>query len=266
MRLKYVSLIAVIALSISAVGQANVRAGSYSFTATGGSGVSLVNYDPQTQSWTSSPVPSPTSIVISMNYDPTQGYDYIQGSSGDATTFVVYNSQPFSFRITGTGSPNWPGFFAVYAQSMTVTAPQPGGGLDTISFTGSRGPDNNFGGFSISAPNGTLSTSTELPDSLAAFQDYAANHPDVGNFSFDASFAQGSPPFLEGNAYGLVGAAVPEPTTLCLLSISISLVVGAAALRKRTSNSIADRSRVGMPTYRACHTPLPVRIAKCVRA
>jgi hypothetical protein len=243
MRLKNTSRIALIALSISAVAQARVRAGSYSFTATGGSGVSLVNYDPQTQSWISSPVPDPTSIVINLNYDPTQGYAYILGSSAGATSFAVYNPDTFNFRIIGTGSPNWPGFYEVYPQSITVTAPPPGGGLDTIYFSGSVGPDNNFGSFSISAPNGTLSTSTKLPDSLAAFQDYAANHPDVGAFGFDATFAQGPLPFLEGDAYGVVGAAVPEPTTLCLLSINIALAVGMAALRKRVAGRAQVRAR-----------------------
>ena len=87
----------------------------------------------------------------------------------------------------------------------------------------------------IFAPNGSLSTSTEPPTNLDAFQTYGRYNGDAGSFDFSLNYPQlGNGPFYFGDTSGtLGGSSVPEPSTLLLLSIAmpVALVIGVRRAR-----------------------------------
>jgi PEP-CTERM motif len=205
------SRIALIALSISAISAVNLHASSCTIPVLSNeSSLTFTTFDISTGTPITINVPAPSSINIE-----------IDGNNGS-----------FTFFVSGNGSPLWPGFDGNYSTQAFISAPPPGGGLDAISIQGFDLLDGATGGLTILAPNGSLSSSTCLPDSLAAFQDYAQTHSDAGTFSF------GTPIFDGNQYYGGVAivtlGSVPEPSSLGLLSIGISFGIGIAASRRRT--------------------------------
>jgi len=99
--------IVLIALSISAVEQANLCAGSYTWNASGGDGLTLETF-PQDSGPVFTPVPAPTSIPVTLLYDSGPSGQSI--TSGDTTTYF-YPELGYVFRIVGMGSPDWRLFF-----------------------------------------------------------------------------------------------------------------------------------------------------------
>ena len=63
--------IALIALSISAVEQVNLYAGSYTWNASGGYGLTLVTFPPDSGG-VLTPIPAPTSILVTLLYGAAQ--------------------------------------------------------------------------------------------------------------------------------------------------------------------------------------------------
>ena len=206
--------IVLIALSISAVGQVNLRAGSYTYTALGGVGLSLETFPGPVFT----PIPPPNHIVDSMSYNPTTGPPGPMSTVGDTTTYTMPGFNYFG-SVDGVGAPAWQGGFVspggVGNGMVQITAPSAGGGSDSISFFGRGAIDLPGLSITIFAPNGTLSTSTELPATLDAFLS-------GGNFFLNWNVGQhGNGPFLSGQTQGTF---VPEPSTFVLLLIGTAPV------------------------------------------
>ena len=114
---------------ISVFGEINVHAGSYILPGYGGGGLTVYQFDPITEQVTISSVPPPTSITVQIDYDPGGlGPEY--GNSYGAT----YYQPNFDFQISGTGSPLWPGYSVSLPVSVEISAPPPGGGLESDYF------------------------------------------------------------------------------------------------------------------------------------
>jgi hypothetical protein len=116
--------------------------------------------------------------------------------------------------ISGTGSPLWPGFLSgSQFGSVSITVPLPGQDLDEIAFVIYDNIRVNAGRITIYAPSGTLSTSTQLPATLDAFEQYALANPG-GEFAYSAGSIIGQDIGVWGVASGTLGtlSAVPEPT------------------------------------------------------
>jgi PEP-CTERM motif len=167
-------------------------------------------------------VPAPTSYSVAIGY--TYVPQLVGTTSGDTTTYLQF---PFSFTISGTGSPQWPGFYSNIALEMAVTVPTDGQGLDQISFTSEYAFGTGTvwsGAVTIDAPLGTLSTSTELPQNLDAFQQYGLTNP---GDSWELFGIGGD--FIGGGYGGFGPDLAPEPSSFWLLGIGAA---GCWALRR----------------------------------
>jgi hypothetical protein len=212
-----------IAISILAAGGGNLHAGStvYSWNGSAGGDLSIVDLN-QTGNPTFQPVP-PSPVVVQIAYDPSQFQDLGPVTSGDTTTFQYPNT--FTLSISGT-----PGFTQTVAVSMVITAPPPGGGLDSIEFDAqSFVQTSGYGGAVILAPNGTLASSTQLPGNLDAFEKYALTH-DGGSYNFTVPSGPDYPEYT-GQVFGTL-SAVPEPSSIALLAIGATLCSCFVAMRR----------------------------------
>ena len=163
---------------------------------------------------------------LRLEYLPSPG-DRIVMVSGDATFFRTYSTSYF-FELSVA-----PGFGAQANQNdnwnVEIIAPPPGGGLDAMIFTGIENTHNpGFGSFEIFAPNGTLTTTSELPSNLDAFEDYGRNHLG-GTFEFlpgnDVTFPYYSGEFVTGVLW-----VAPEPPSIVSMAIGMSLPLCMVAL------------------------------------
>jgi hypothetical protein len=215
--------IAMIALSATLASPSSARSGSYTWAGSGGDGEfyyypdsngNLIRYD----------IPPPGPLTVSIDYDVPQGYSS-STTSGDMSTF---QQVPFvTAYIQATGPSLWVGFGAG-EPDVTITAPPPGGGPDTIVF---QFNDTFTPGFiAIYAPNGTLSTSTQLPATLTAFEHYGFNNADAGFFEFNLQFPDSGLQIF-GSAIGSLGV-VPEPPTGALLATSAAFGAALAVFRR----------------------------------
>jgi hypothetical protein len=235
MRLTIATLIVLVALAMSTLGATNTHAGSITLSGQGGDGLTFVDYSSVT---TYTPIPAPTSIAVSIfDYDPSQFFS--GGTTGHTTTYSV-PAGTVSILIVGSGSPLWPDWFGLVT-SMTITAPQPGGGLDSIELDGANLYDGT-GGVIIYAPNGTLSTSS-APATLDAFQNFGMDHfGSAGFFYFGIGFLPGNEAYL-GQAFGVLG--VPEPSTFVAMSIGLPFVLGVVGFtrsKRRNARALARQS------------------------
>ncbi len=219
------ALCALVASVLFAPGMARGQT-DYNWSATGGGGLGMI--DPGPGGLTIIPVPAPTSVDVSLSYTFQAGLTGV--TIGDTTTF---NDAIFQLGITGTGSPTWPSFFTVTGQSVSLTVPSGGQGLDMLAFSGLGdigAYGSSFGAINLYAPAGTLSTSTQLPADLSAFNQFAMNNTgDLWGFS------PSGVGYL-GNASGSIGTqSTPEPSSVWLLGLGAAGALGYAVRRRRSS-------------------------------
>ena len=165
---------------------------------------------------------------LRLEYLPSPG-DRIVMVSGDATFFRTYATSYFfelsvapGFRAQPNQDDNW---------NVEIIAPPPGGGLDAMIFTGFENTHNpGFGSFEIFAPNGTLSTTSELPSNLDAFEDYGRNHLG-GTFEFLPGNGVTFPYYSGDFVTGVLWVA-PEPPSIVSMTIGMSLPLCLVALRR----------------------------------
>jgi hypothetical protein len=220
--------VGLVLLFVSCAGDRNLYAGSTTFTATGGAGLYIfTEQDEASAAYTS--VPAPSSITVTIAYDPDIYPDGIS-TSGFTTTYCDPSS--IALSISGTGSPNWPGFSSNLITTLVVTAPPAGQGPDSLTIDGfvPGGPGfvASYGDVQILAPNGTLSSSLQLPVTLDAFTR-------GGSFDFSAAelISQADPYSVYfGFTSGSLNAT-PEPATIVLMSVGVGIVVSGAMLRRR---------------------------------
>jgi hypothetical protein len=194
-----------IALSILSAGDCKLYAGS-TFTwygPAGAGGLDLI-YDNQSGNQVIQPVPVGPAIV-QISYDSSQP-----------------QNNSFYFSITSTPV----GFFESLPVAMVINAPPPGGGLDSITFSAEQlyyVPE--YAYVEILAPNGTLSSSSEMPPSLSAFENFGFGYYGYG--------VNTSPDFPEYFAYEVQGSlGVPEPSTIVSMTIGMSLTFWFAVQRR----------------------------------
>jgi hypothetical protein len=178
------------------------------------------------------PVPAPDSMAVRLDYS-SAGINY-GISVGDLTVTTsgfttTYSGSPWAplgtINILGPAPsyyvwPDFGGWFVVPTTMLTVTAPPPGQGPDSITMYGYLPLGHDTGGDSstvqIFAPNGTLTNSTDLPATLNSFTG-GSWQLTVGDF-----IRSGGP---DGGLLAYTGLAdgtlnvTPEPTTIVLMLI-----------------------------------------------
>jgi hypothetical protein len=181
--------------------------------------------------FSASPIPPPSSITVQIYYDPTV---YVAGTTtGDTTTYQnsgFFLGESPMFSIIGN-SFLWQGFNGngplSFAPPLTITAPPPGQGPDSMDFIASEGPAfSGYGEVKIFAPNGTLSSSTDLPATLDAFLGHG------GTFQFSPPQDQQA---LDYIYLGLAtGTLLPEPAAIVTMMIGLCVCAPIIVLKRHS--------------------------------
>src|ERR1017187_9618759 len=175
-----------IALSILSAGDCKLYAGSVTYTwygPAGAGGLELIS-DNRAGKQVIQPVPMGPAVV-QISYDPSQSQE---------------NAFYFSINSTPVG------FSAEMPLAVEISAPPPGGGLDSITFYAKQIFYTVESGYvEILAPNGTLASSGQMPANLSAFESFGFGSSGYG--------VNPSPDFPEYFAYEVDGSlgGVPEP-------------------------------------------------------
>jgi hypothetical protein len=160
--------------------------------------------------------------LLGLDYSPSSG-DSIIAVSGDATFFT--SDSFFSLSVA-------PGFAADANPGVELIAPPPGGGLDAMIFTGIENAHvQGFGSFEIFAPNGTLTTTLELPSNLDAFQNYARDHTG-DTFEFTPGYGPDFPMYPGEAVFGVLWVA-PEPSSIVPMTMGVSVALCLTLGRRR---------------------------------
>ena len=207
-----------IALSILSAGDCKLYAGSVTYTwygPAGAGGLELIS-DNRAGKQVIQPVPMGPAVV-QISYGPSQ--------SQDNAFYFSINSTPVGFFQT------IPGF-------MVISAPPPGGGLDSITFYAEQifyVPE--YAYVEILAPNGTLASSGQMPANLSAFESFG-----FGSYGYGVNTSPYFPEYFADEVYGSLG--VPEPSTIVSMTIGMSLSFCFVFLRSRRRRRVAG---VGLP-------------------
>ncbi len=184
------------------------------------------------------PLPTPSSITVQIFYDPT--LFAAVATSGYTTTYQYTGStdgDSVLFSIVSNGL--WPTFSGNVPISLTITAPPPGQGPDSMEFYAMQQypVDPGYGGVDLVAPNGTLASSLDVPTTLAAFRGPGS--------SFDFTPPPQNDPGDSIGYFGLAtGTLVPEPASIVSMTIGLCAGLPCVLWRRRMR---ARRGRCDRP-------------------
>jgi hypothetical protein len=208
-----------IALLILPAGDCKLYAGSMTYTwygPAGAGGLELIS-DNRAGNRVIQPVPMGPAVV-QISYDPSQSQD---------------NAFYFSINSTPVG------FFQSIPGFMVISAPPPGGGLDSITFYAKQIFYTVESGYvEILAPNGTLASSGQMPANLSAFESFG-----FGSYGYGVNTSPYFPEYFAYEVDGSLGGA-PEPSTIVSMTIGMSLSFCFVFLRSRRRRRVAG---VGSP-------------------
>jgi hypothetical protein len=173
--------------------------------------------------------------VVRLWYSPDQEPGLTSTTVGDTALFSM---SAFQFTIT-----LGPDFYQGMPSGVEIIAPPPGGGLDVMIFSeiGDNLHQTGAGTLEIVAPNGTIKSLSQLPANLDAFASYALNHVG-GDFSYEQPWTY-TFPFFSGGVEGILGGAVPEPSSIVSMMIGTFLPFSVPVARRfRRWRGLSTRS------------------------